>query len=142
MKTVESLYKDIQLFLRIINQEHRFMDKKLVINNLLSARERTRSPYLIHFESKNGNIIRLRHLSSGEKNDFILFFAMIFKTDENSLLLMDEPEISTHITWQMMFSQEVAEICDQTGMQVLVATHSPNIVRGFEDNVIILGEVE
>lgn len=43
------------------------------------------------------NEIPIEHLSSGEKNDFVLFYELIFKCDSKSLILVDEPEISLHV---------------------------------------------
>lgn len=136
LQRVEKLFDKIVLFLTIINDEHKFTDKSLIIQA-----PNGKGQDIAFFKATNNQIIKLRQLSSGEKNDFILFYEMIFKTNSSTLLLMDEPEISTHIAWQMLFSREVDEICKRTGMQALIATHSPNIVRGYLDHTILMGEV-
>lgn len=46
------------------------------------------------------SILSLEQLSSGEKQEIVLFYELIFETDSQLLLLIDEPEISLHIMWQ------------------------------------------
>lgn len=66
---------------------------------------------------------------------------MIFDTKEDLLLLIDEPEISLHITWQKKFLDDLVEVSKQTALQVIVATHSPQIVGAHLDIQIDLGEL-
>lgn len=82
--------------------------------------------------------IPIEHLSSGEKNDFVLFYELIFKCDSKSLILVDEPEISLHVAWQQEFIDELMEICKLKNMQAIVATHSPNIVNNHWDLLVDL----
>lgn len=81
------------------------------------------------FVSDAGKEIPVQKLSSGEKNDFVLFYELIFKCEQKSLILIDEPEISLHVAWQQEFIDELMEICKLKKMQAIVATHSPNIVN-------------
>ena len=78
----------------------------------------------------NGKSLPLSCLSSGEKNDFIMFYSLIFSSDKNELVLIDEPEISLHIEWQETYLDYLTKICEMNGLQAIVATHSPNIVNG------------
>lgn len=72
-------------------------------------------------------------LSSGEKNDFVMFYRLIFNTSVNGIVLIDEPEISLHIEWQEDYLDRLIDICQMNGLQAIVATHSPNIVNGHFD---------
>lgn len=78
----------------------------------------------------DGERLPLKCLSSGEKNDFIMFYNLIFNSWDKSLVLIDEPEISLHIEWQEEYLDCLLEICKVNGLQAIVATHSPNIVNG------------
>ncbi len=69
-------------------------------------------------------------LSSGEKNDFVMFYSLIFNTSPGGIVLIDEPEISLHIEWQEEYLDRLLEICEMNRLQAIVATHSPNIVNG------------
>lgn len=68
--------------------------------------------------------MRGENLSSGEKKLLIIFAICIFY--ENTILLLDEPELSLSIRWQESL---LLDILDQTSIKkIIVATHSPNIV--------------
>ena len=78
----------------------------------------------------DGDDLKLECLSSGEKNDLIMFYNLIFSSEKGGLVLIDEPEISLHIAWQEEYLDCLLEICKMNGLQAIVATHSPNIVNG------------
>ena len=79
-------------------------------------------------------------LSSGEKHDFIMFYHLIFSTGPNSLILIDEPEISLHIEWQESYIGHLARICGINRLQALIATHSPHIISNHFDCLLDKGE--
>ena len=83
----------------------------------------------------------MSQLSSGEKHEIIVFYNLIFKTEDNTLLLIDEPEISLHISWQKKFTEDLLRIIQYKKLNVIVATHSPEIIGGFWENQIDLGEL-
>lgn len=118
----------LDLLLQIINVKNGFSNKKMRI----SAEKG------VEFVLDNGQSIPVEKLSSGEKNDFILFYELIFKCNDSSLILIDEPEISLHIAWQQEFIRELIQICDMNNMQAIVATHSPNIVSEYYDLLVDL----
>ena len=116
-----SLKEKLDIFLDIINIQNGFSNKIMKICGTEGA----------VFSMDNGVRIPLEKLSSGEKNDFILFYELIFKCDDHSLILIDEPEISLHIAWQQEFIRQLLRICQVNYMQAVVATHSPNIVDEY-----------
>lgn len=118
LEVYNDLKDKLEILLKIINERNGFSNKKMKIHSEMG----------VEFILDNGNIVPLEKLSSGEKNDFILFYELIFKCHSNSLILIDEPEISLHIAWQQEFINELLEICKMNNMQAIVATHSPNIV--------------
>lgn len=80
----------------------------------------------------NNKEIPLEYLSSGEKNDFMMFYNLIFRY-ENCVVLLDEPEISLHIEWQERLINDILNICSTNNLQVIIATHSPNIIGEHVD---------
>lgn len=130
-KVYEDFIKKLDMFTGIINDRLSF--KKVIISQLLG----------ISIESKvtPGKKIDLNKLSSGEKQEILLFYQLIFETNKNVLLLIDEPEISLHIIWQKKFMDDLMEIIDYKKMTVIVATHSPQIINNRWDNQIDLGEL-
>ncbi|MGR5122311.1 AAA family ATPase [Vibrio harveyi] len=81
------------------------------------------------------NTLPLTHLSSGEQHQIVLLYELIFKVPKNSLILIDEPEISLHVAWQKEFLNDLKEIISLQKMSVIMATHSPTIVGGNWDLV-------
>lgn len=68
-------------------------------------------------------------LSSGEQHEIVLLYELLFRVKENSLILLDEPEISLHISWQQEFLKDLAAITKLSEFDVLIATHSPDIIH-------------
>lgn len=124
----KELAEKLNMLQRIINIRNGFSDKEMKFN----AKEG------VVFKLKNGRDIPISKLSSGEKNDFVLFYELIFKCSAHSLILVDEPEISLHVSWQQEFADELIDICTLRGMQGIVATHSPNIVNNHWDLLVDL----
>lgn len=78
-----------------------------------------------------------RYLSSGEKQILILLTEALLKVDEPVVYIADEPELSLHVTWQEKLLESLVALGDQK--QIIVATHSPDIVGKFQDKIIDLG---
>ena len=79
-----------------------------------------------------------RHLSSGEKQILILLTEALLRVDKPVVYIADEPELSLHVTWQEKLLESLVTLGGK--IQVIVATHSPDIVGKFQDKVINLGE--
>jgi predicted ATP-dependent endonuclease of OLD family len=60
-----------------------------------------------------------------------LFYQLLFNTQDGSLLLIDEPEISLHISWQNQFINDLKEVIKINSMDILIATHSPDIISNY-----------
>ncbi|UVL46806.1 AAA family ATPase [Pseudomonas moraviensis] len=91
--------------------------------------------------SELGGDIPLSSLSSGEQHEIVLMYELLFKTPPNSLLLIDEPEISLHVKWQKSFIKDLKRIRDLVGFDALIATHSPFIVGDFHELMESLDEI-
>ena len=77
-------------------------------------------------------------LSSGEKQILILLTEVLLEANESVVYIADEPELSLHVTWQEKLLESLVTLGGQK--QIIVATHSPDIVGKFRDNVITLGK--
>jgi predicted ATP-binding protein involved in virulence len=92
------------------------------------------------FETSNGHPLSAEDLSSGEQHELVLNYELLFKVEPNSLILIDEPELSLHIAWQQQFMRDLLEITDVGHFDVMVATHSPDIIHDHWDLAVDLGE--
>ena len=77
-------------------------------------------------------------LSSGEKQILILLTQALLWEDKPIVYVVDEPELSLHVTWQEKLLESLLVLGKQ--IQIIVATHSPDIVGSFTEKVIDLGE--
>ena len=77
------------------------------------------------------------HLSAGEKQLVTLFAYTKLATKPGGLILIDEPELSLHVEWQRALLSSL--LSGSTGVQYLVATHSPMIIAGHRDRVVSIG---
>lgn len=81
-------------------------------------------------------VLELDALSSGEQHEIVLMYELLFKTPPNSLVMIDEPELSLHVAWQRLFLPELLSVSKTVGFDVILATHSPFIVGGRLDLMI------
>lgn len=73
----------------------------------------------------------IEHLSSGEKNLICLFAEVLLTCDSNAVVFVDEPEVSLHVDWQNQIVSSLIEICEKYDMQVIIMTHSPDIIGEY-----------
>lgn len=104
---------------------------KTVVNGLgLSNKELEIQPsfgFRILSKDKKRTIIPLDRLSSGEKHILVQLCEMLFRSQEGTLVLIDEPELSLHMAWQYQYLPVIKKIEALCGFQFLIATHSPQI---------------
>lgn len=77
------------------------------------------------------NVIQLTQLSSGEKQIVSLFSKLYLESDDRSIVIIDEPELSLSIQWQKMLLPDIMQTdnCDL----LLTVTHSPFIFENEFD---------
>jgi len=115
----------VSLFLRIINKR---LSSKIVSVN-------TEKGFIVTSLKNRNRVIPTDRLSSGEQNEIVLFYDLIFNCDKCSLVLIDEPEISLHLEWLQQMLDDFKDIVKQNGMKMLIATHSPDFVGDNYDLV-------
>lgn len=75
--------------------------------------------------------IKLSRLSSGEQNEIVLIYELLFKCDNKDLILVDEPEISLHLEWLQNMIKDMLDITKLSKSSMLIATHSPDLVGNY-----------
>lgn len=72
----------------------------------------------------------------------LLILTTVFLQEEKpNVLLMDEPEISLHISWQDRLIELIRELNPKC--QLILTTHSPNIfANGWEDKIVFIQNLE
>lgn len=92
---------------------------------------------------KYGKDFPFNELSTGEKQLLTIFaYSGLGINSETfpSLVLIDEPELSLHIKWQMNL---LSQINTKENIQLMVATHSPYIADDrYDDSTWQLGDID
>jgi predicted ATP-binding protein involved in virulence len=127
LEVYTDLAKKLEVLIDIINK--RFLHKTLSIS------KRNGFEFKSTITNKS---IPLDGLSSGEQHVLVLFYQLLFNTSKDSLLLIDEPEISLHISWQNHFIDDLREIININNFSALIATHSPDIINHNWDLTVTL----
>lgn len=131
-------YKVYEEYITMFDLYTEILNERLSFKRIKISKEGGFSVYDIDNENK---YLSLTELSSGEKQEILLFFELIFDIPKNTLLLIDEPEISLHISWQKKFIDDLLRIIEKKNFKVIIATHSPQIISNHWDRQIDLGEL-
>ncbi|MCR4803341.1 MAG: AAA family ATPase [Lachnospiraceae bacterium] len=97
---------------------------------------------IIVLQKTTNKNVELRFLSSGEQQELVLLYNLIFKGEKEKIILIDEPEISLNVSWQREFLDDMKKIVEINEISILIATHSPQIINDNWDLVETLGELE
>ena len=81
-----------------------------------------------------------KELSSGEKQLLIILLTVLLERGEEYILMLDEPEISMHISWQYKLIDMILLL--NPNVQILLTTHSPMIFSdGWGDKAIYMEDI-
>lgn len=123
----DELVGKLELFANILNE------RRLTFKSIKILKDKG-----FIFITDKGNDLKLTDLSSGEQHEVVLLYELIFNVKQNTVLLIDEPEISLHITWQKEFIKDLIKIIKLQKIQVIIATHAPSIINDRWDLVYSL----
>ncbi|MYD11593.1 MAG: AAA family ATPase [Chloroflexi bacterium] len=124
---LNQIKKKFKLLQEVINE--RFLFKSLQIRNRK-----------LMFVADCGNEIPLAALSSGEQQLLVLYYQLLFETQPDTLVMIDEPELSMNVVWQRNFLKDIEKIIELCKFDVIIATHSPMIIHDKWDWMVPLGE--
>lgn len=80
-------------------------------------------------ESTDEVAVPFSDLSTGEQNRILTFAKVLSVARTGALILIDEPEISLHLHWQMNFHAALKDLVKNLrGLHIVIATHSPTII--------------
>ena len=111
----DDLYAKVKTFLRIANSR--------LLYKHVSVSQRG-----MKVSTSDGSDLQPEMLSSGEQHEIVLLFDLLFGTKKNSLILVDEPELSLHVAWQREMLKDLQEMAVLSDFRALLATHSPQII--------------
>ncbi|WP_420230771.1 AAA family ATPase [Psychrobacter sp. ER1] len=84
------------------------------------------STFRVQVYKKGGSSFNFREASSGEANILSTLISLVPLLKDNSLVLIDEPEISLHPLWQSKYIDLLNKILENvSGCHIIIASHSP-----------------
>lgn len=125
--------RKIDLLRRIINNKFSYSYKEISFSKEKGFVFSTR-----YKSSSDSKKLLPTDLSSGEQHELVLLYELLFKVKPNSLVLIDEPELSLHVGWQIQFLKDLQEIIQLADLDILMATHSPDIIQDRWDLTVEL----
>ncbi|MCP4349255.1 MAG: AAA family ATPase [Desulfobacterales bacterium] len=126
----DDILHKLEIFSSVLN-ERQFVSKHLEISPEFGFR----------FITEDGKELSLTDLSSGEQQEVVLMYELLFRVGPDTLVLIDEPEISLHVAWQKEVLNDLLKICELQKITVITATHSPQIIGTHWDLVVDLEEI-
>jgi AAA domain, putative AbiEii toxin, Type IV TA system len=124
LATFRHLLDRVQLLRRIVNE--RFLFQELLIDRELGFK----------FVTEMGHEIGADSLSSGEQHELVLVYDLLFNVEPETTVLIDEPELSLHVSWQQKFLDDMVEISRLASLRFIIATHSPQIIHTWSDRMV------
>jgi predicted ATP-binding protein involved in virulence len=133
LSTFQDILDRVSLLLEIVDK--RFLYKHLEV-------DRRRGLKVISDDDGNDGEekreLPLSTLSSGEQHELVILYDLLFNVRPGALVLIDEPEISLHVSWQKGFIDDLRRIASLVKFRSIVATHSPQIAGKWIDRMISL----
>ena len=121
----QKAFESIDIYFEVLNS---FLNNKKLDYKL----EKRRRDSLVGLKFPDDSWSSIKVMSSGERQLLTMLYA-VNRMSDNSIVLIDEPEISLHIDWQ---EDLLSKMMDQLGdRQIIVCTHSPAIASDFRDNM-------
>ncbi|MCK5590947.1 MAG: AAA family ATPase [Candidatus Pacebacteria bacterium] len=121
-KNIKKLYASLDAFKEAVNLFFKDSQKVLEI-----------SPEGELKVYQKGKTLRLQALSSGEKQILIMLAHLMFNRKQKGIFLIDEPELSLHLSWQEIFVKALLKV--DKNVQFILATHTPTIIAGMQNKV-------
>ena len=125
--------KRIEKFMALVNTFFVETKKHIVI-------DREQNSLVFSDEGVYGNRIELEQLSAGEKQLLLILLTVFLMDRKPAVLLMDEPELSLHVSWQEKLIKALRGL--NPHCQLILTTHSPSIfAMGWEDKLVFIDDI-
>lgn len=130
-KSSNELFEPLKNYLQALNSLFSETGKELFFDDSTNS---------LRFHIKKEKIAESRSislLSSGERQVLILLTYIAFPNSKADVFIIDEPELSLHLKWQHDLLGHV-ESLKGSNAQMIIATHSPEIVGTHTDRCVVL----
>jgi len=118
VNTFNQAFSDVEMLTKLVNLSEKQFNRPI-------------------FQNASNQEVTIDQLSDGEKQLYGRVIALMILEPQNSIILIDEPEIALHPAWQ----QKIMSIYSRIGKnnQFIVATHSPQILASvpYQNRIIL-----
>lgn len=130
----DNLYTNLENDISYFNSNSEELVKSLLFLRKIGALR------IIKIETKKGEEwIASDNLSSGQLSLFVGLIILSSSIEDNSLILIDEPEVSLHPAWQRKYCELIYKISKyHKGCYFFVATHSPILISSIDPKQSII----
>ena len=93
---------------------------------------------IVYLKTNGNKAIDIQNMSSGEKQIVTFFAYLIFglENTNQSIFIVDEPELSLHLNWQRQFVDSIMDV--NKNVQLIFATHAPEMIGRHRDSAVKL----
>lgn len=113
-----------------------FLDAELLTKLCDLSKKQFNRPIFNNSTSENEEVT-IDQLSDGEKQLYARVIALMILEPKNSIILIDEPEIALHPSWQ----QKIMQIYSRIGKnnQFIIATHSAQVISSvpYQNRILL-----
>lgn len=87
---------------------------------------------VMEFEEGLSESIHLKNVSHGVASMVLLGYLLGYGIlDEDTFLILDEPEIHLHPEWQLYYAEALVRSAKELGIRILLTTHSPYFMHAL-----------
>jgi predicted ATP-binding protein involved in virulence len=92
----------------------------------------------VFFKNSIGTKFPIDELSTGEKTILAKALYLYLAEIKNKVVLIDEPELSLHPSWQNKILKVYETFAKENNCQIIIATHSPHIIGSAKNEYLRL----
>ena len=90
----------------------------------------------IFFQNSSDEKFEISELSTGEQTLLSKVLYLFLKDYKNKVILIDEPELSLHPSWQNKVLKIYENFAKENNCQIIIATHSPHIIGSAKNEYL------
>lgn len=115
---------------RFTNEKSRFLEEKI---KYMIGGEIVFEKGDMVFKDKNQNPIPMKNTASGIKQiGIIQLLIKNRRLQENTFLIIDEPEVNLHPDWQIKLAKILVLLVKELNIQLYIASHSPFLIEAIQ----------
>ena len=130
LEHVKSLQKALEI--DSVYEDRDDLEVEKLIKEILKGQIKKENGELV-FVRENGVKSHMKNTSSGVKQVAIIQTLLLNnELEENSFLIMDEPEVNLHPEWQIKFAKILVLLVKELNLSIFIASHSPFFIEAIE----------